>query len=74
MPRHWIHALQPDVKKRMNELARAIDTEIPLGTGFVLLMFDFGEGGFMNYISNAQRDAMIPALKELISMLEHKPD
>lgn len=35
--------------------------------GFALLMFDFGEGGNMTYTSNAEREDMIKAMKELIA-------
>lgn len=32
--------------------------------GFTLLMFTFGKGGWMTYISNAQREDMIQTMKE----------
>lgn len=38
--------------------------------GFCLLLFDFGEGGNLTYISNAQRDSMIKALEEFKRILE----
>jgi hypothetical protein len=34
--------------------------------GFVILMFQFGEGGRMNYLSNARREDIIKALEELL--------
>lgn len=34
--------------------------------GFALLVFDFGEAGNLAWISNAQREDMIKALKEFI--------
>jgi hypothetical protein len=35
--------------------------------GFALLCFDFGTGGYMNYISNAGRPEMLIAMKEFIA-------
>lgn len=40
------------------------------GVGVMVLMFEFGIGGRMNYMSNAQRKDMIVALKELIATFE----
>lgn len=37
--------------------------------GFCFLMFDFGECGHMTYISNAQREDMILALREFAEKL-----
>jgi hypothetical protein len=39
---------------------------LPIGMGFVLLMFDFGENGNMFYISDAQRDDVLKAMQEFI--------
>ncbi len=35
--------------------------------GFAVLVFDFGEGGGLAYISNAWREDMIEAMKEFIA-------
>lgn len=48
-------------------LADSIQTalnSIGANYGFTLMMFDFGEGGHLTYISNAQREDMILAVKE----------
>ena len=42
------------------------DGRLPIGMGFMLLMFDFGEGGNMFYISDAQRDDVLKAMQEFI--------
>ena len=39
---------------------------LPMGMGFVLLMFDFGEGGNMFYISDAQREDVLKSMQEFI--------
>lgn len=66
--------LQPNVREAMAHVGRAVGESCPKGVGFVLLMFDFektpGYGGFMNYISNAERSCMVQALRELVQKLE----
>ena len=58
-------------RDKMNAMAKGIDhllngSATDKKTGFALLMFDFGESGNMNYISNASRADMIAALKGFI--------
>ena len=43
-------------------------------TGFVLLVFPFGEGGRCNYISNAERDDVVTMLKEQLARFEGQPE
>lgn len=72
--------LNEELRKQMNVLAKFLD-EILNGEdvalkrtsrkyGFALLTFDFGSGGRMNWISNANRADMLVALKELIANFE----
>ena len=53
----------------MRDIATLIDGEIP-GIGFALLVFDFNSAGISNYISNAQREDMITALRETLKRFE----
>jgi hypothetical protein len=57
---------------QLNALGHVIADTLPEGYGFTLLMFKFGEGDDkrMNYLSNAPREDMIAALKELIANFE----
>lgn len=59
--------------QQMRDLATIIKKEIP-GLGFALFCFEFHKPGMSNYISNAQREDMIKALKETIERLENKQD
>lgn len=59
-----------DVRERMQETARTIASILPPGTGFVLLAFDFGENGRMEYISNGERKDIVQAMKEFIRKTE----
>ena len=58
---------------KMRELAHLIEEKIK-GYGFALFVFPFSESGISNYISNAQRDDMIKALEEKISIFKNKKD
>ena len=69
---------EADIAVQLHALGKAID-EILNGPkdapdrrnmGYALLMFRMGEPGRMNYISNAQREDMIVALKELVANFE----
>lgn len=62
--------IRPEVRERMNDVAELIDGALPEGFGFVLLVFNFGEAGFMNYISNADRADMVRAMKEFVAKEE----
>ncbi len=44
------------------------------GCGFTLMGYTFGEGGWMTYVSNANRQDMIKAMKEMITKLENDED
>lgn len=51
-------------------IGRTIKDGLPEGVGFAVLVFDLGSGGTMTYLSNAQRDDMVRALRELIGRLD----
>lgn len=64
--------MDPIVKEHhdaMNGIMQAL-TEIFPGKGVTLMVFDFGDKGRMNYISNASREDMLIALKEFIAKHE----
>ena len=50
----------------MNALAQVLAEQFS-GFGFTLLVFDFGDNGRMNYISNAKREDMVAAMREFIA-------
>jgi hypothetical protein len=57
----------------MNALATVISEGLP-GVGFALLMFNFGNPELANYVSNAEREVMIKALREVANHLEQRKD
>lgn len=46
---------------------------LPMGMGFVLLMFDFGKNGNMFYISDAQREDVLNAMREFVEKNTPRP-
>ncbi len=62
--------IEPEQYEVMNRLAATLDV-IFKPYGFALLVFPMGgDDGRMNYISNAARETMIVALKELVARFE----
>jgi hypothetical protein len=55
-------AIRPVAK----DLGRIISSQLPAGWGFTLLLFTFGPGGTLSYISNADRSDMLLTMKEFI--------
>ncbi len=73
-------ALTPQQQlERLETVARAVADEIrPMfdaaGAGFAVLGFDFAEGGWATYASNAKREDMVKALREMADHLEANTD
>jgi hypothetical protein len=62
------------ITKLLRELGEAIVEDLPSGYGFTLLLFNFGHGGGMFYISNARHEDMIKAMREFIQVRNQKKD
>lgn len=63
--------IDPKVREVMNGIGDLLGKQFkPHGCGFALLVFDFGDKGRMNYISNGTREDMIAAMKEFIARSE----
>lgn len=63
-----------DVRERMQETARYVATVLPPHTGFVILAFDFGPDGRMEYTSNANRQEVLKAMQEFIDHNRDHPE
>jgi hypothetical protein len=59
-----------EVEAALREIGELIKKKTPAGFGFSLLMFQYGEGGAMFYLSSAERADMIKAMKEFIQKNE----
>lgn len=53
-------------EKALKELGEELKKKVPEGMGFTLMLFDYGGGGNMFYISTANRKNMVEAMKEFI--------
>lgn len=63
------------MERSAQRMAKIIDEalngpERPRHTGFVLFMFDFGEGGFSTFVSNGERESTAAALRELFQVID----
>lgn len=60
-------------KSKLNIIAKKVDEELPEGYGFCVLTFNFGESenSEMMYVSNANRQDIIKAMKEWIEKTEN---
>jgi hypothetical protein len=69
---------EPELREYFNLLAAAIEETLPGGSSkkgralFVLLVFD--EPGLAQYVSNAERQDIIKAMRETADRLEAKQD
>lgn len=59
-----------EAEKALRGIADYIKGMVPAGMGFTLLLFDFGPDGNMFYLSSAERETMVEAMKEFISKQE----
>lgn len=71
--------IEEQYQQEMNDLARLINWTLneeahPGSTGFILMVFPFGDEGRCNYISNADREDIVTLFKEQLSRLEGSPD
>jgi len=55
------------VRPIAKDIGRIIADQLPAGWGFTLLLFTFGPGGALSYISNADRSDMLLTMKEFIN-------
>lgn len=67
-----MNTLNEFVKGKMPKIARKVKEELPSGFGFAVLAFNFGKGpdNEMMYISNADRQDIVNAMKEWIEKTE----
>jgi len=74
MPKSRITRRQ--LERPLQTLARQLDETLPalVGTesrvGFILMLFDFGQGGNLAYVSNGDRAGTIAALREWLARAE----
>jgi len=60
-----------ELRAKAREIGKIIGGALPEGVGFALLVFNYGEGGNVAWISNARRDDMMLALAEFMERNSH---
>lgn len=66
--------LQRDIEQLRRPLADVIQTALPIGAGFTLIMFGYGDSGACTYISTADRQDNVKVLREIADVLERHGD
>ena len=61
----------PEIEEKLKSIGHKLGRDMLSGWGFTLLIYSFGEGGSIFYISNANRADMLQAMKEFIKLQEH---
>ena len=61
-----------NMEANLRQLGRIIGEQMPPDIGFCLMFFHFGPVSEMTYLSNAERQDMIRALRELAAELESR--
>lgn len=56
----------PEIESLLKEIGTILVTHMPSGFGFSLLIFSYGEGGNLFYISSAHREDIVKTMIEFI--------
>jgi len=65
-----LRRLFPHAERAAQETGQRIGAALPPGYGFALLVFSFGEGGYLTHVSNANREDLVATLRETADVLE----
>lgn len=74
MGKEEIRRLFPAAEKAAQSTAALIGDALPPGYGFALLVFSFGEGGYLTHVSNADRADLVRLLRECADVLSRNAD
>lgn len=64
----------PEAERAAAGIASLIGDKLPPGYGFALLVFSFGEGGYLTHVSNCNRADLVKTLRECADTLEARKD
>lgn len=77
-PIRLVDMTEPQIRDMLNRTAGAVSEHLPAGPGrygkalFALLVFD--EPGLTQYVSNANREDIVRALREAADRLDNRED
>lgn len=66
-----MRATLEEAENEARKLARFIKSSMPIGWGFVLVLFSHGENGVFTYLSDSNRSDIIKFLREMAHKLEN---
>jgi hypothetical protein len=67
MPQEMKYEVEnPEIQAKLKELAQMLDTKMPDGWGFTLLLFEYSPKDSLFYISSAKRKDMMNTMREFI--------
>jgi hypothetical protein len=66
-PTHYTTSDAAAMRPLLQALGGQIGEQLPVGWGFNLLLFTYGEGGSLFYISSAERQDVIAVMREYIN-------
>lgn len=55
------------IKDKLQDLGKAVDDQIPVDYGFILLVFPFGPDGVTQYVANCNRGDALQLMREFIA-------
>ena len=64
----------PKAERSAQEIAGLIGARLPPNYGFALLVFSFGEGGYLTHVSSAERADLVKLLRECADVLDANGD
>jgi hypothetical protein len=70
-PAHYTTPDAGEMRPILQELGGRIGADLPAGWGFNLLLFQYGAGGSLFYISSAERQDVIAVMREYIARNTH---
>jgi hypothetical protein len=56
----------PEIQQKLKEIAGLLHGKLPKGWGFTLLLFEYSPNDSLFYISSANRQQMVNAMREFI--------
>ncbi len=64
----------PEAERAAQFVAQSIGYRLPEGYGFALLVFSFGEAGYLTHVSNCERTDLVKILRECADVLDRNAD
>lgn len=64
----------PEAERAAQSTAQVIGAGLPVGYGFALLVFSYGDGGYLTHVSSCEREDLVKLLRECADVLSRSLD